>query len=55
MQALTHPTFLEYIEDSIDENQSLSRLINDSRLNETKTLNNLSELSLDNIIKIKKQ
>lgn len=33
MQALTHPSFLEYIEDSIDENHSFSRLMSDSRAN----------------------
>lgn len=42
IQALTHPSFLEYIEDSIDENHSFSRLISDSRANESRTLNMLS-------------
>ena len=53
---MTHPTFLEYIEDSLDENHSFSRLIGEIKQNEAQTMSMLgSNASLDNIIKVKKQ
>jgi hypothetical protein len=47
---------LEYIEDSLDENHSFSRLLGEIRQNEARAISMLgSEASLDNIIKVKKQ
>jgi dsRNA-specific ribonuclease len=56
VQALTHPSFLEYIEDSLDENHSFSRLLSEAKQDEGRSLSLLgSEASFDNIVKVKKQ